>query len=189
MNSRFLISLALGVTVASASALTVSGTVQGNVTPDTRIGGFVVTPFGQPVQELGGAAVTGQAFRLELPAAAPPARAQAVLTPQNVSWPGVIDPVQVSAAAQVAELQLFAYRDQNGNNRRDEGEPLRELVPLAGKATLFIAWVSADVTVTANKGYQTNLKKGWNAFLVEVGRTVNVQPLSDGTAVDVNVGR
>lgn len=189
MNTRFLLSLALALTVAPASALTVTGTVQGNVTPESRLGGFAVTPFGQPVQELVSAPLDGGSFRLDIPAAAPPARAQAVLTAQNVSWPGVIDPVQISAAAQAGELKFFVYRDQNGNARHDDNEVLREVSPMVGKSPLFVPWVSTDVTVSANKGYQVALKKGWNAFLVDVGRTVNVRTYPDGTAVLLPVGR
>lgn len=189
MNRRFLLPLALGLSVAPASALTVTGVVQGSVAPDTRIGGFAVTPFGQPVQELVSAAVQSGNFRLDVALAAPPARAQAVLSPQNVSWPGVIDPVQVSAPAQAGELKFFVYRDQNGNARQDDNEALREVVPMVGRSLLFMPWVSADVTVTANKGYQAALKKGWNAFLVDVGRTVNVQPFSELTPINVSINR
>lgn len=187
MNARLLIPLALGLLAAPASALTVRGVVQGSVAPESRIGGFAVTPFGQPVQELVSAAVDADRFQLDLPATAPPTRAQAVLTSQNVSWPGVIDPVQVSAAVQAGELKFFVYRDQNGNARHDDNEALREVAPMVAKATLFIPWVSADVTVTANKGYQATLKRGWNAFLVDVGRTVTVQQASDTVMVTVSI--
>ncbi|MDV6374039.1 hypothetical protein [Deinococcus arenicola] len=189
MNTRFLIPLALGLTAVSASALTVSGVIDGSVTPDTRLGAFAVTPFGQPVQEFASAATTGGRFRLDIATAPPPARAQAVLTPQNVSWPGVIDPVQVSASAQVGELKFFIYRDENGNARHDESEVLREVAPMVGRASLFIPWVSAAVTVRASQGYQVALQPGWNAFVVDVGRTVKVQPLADGSVVIVPIGR
>ncbi len=189
MKRRFLLPLTLGLSVAPASALTVTGVVQGSVGPETRIAGFAVTPFGQPVQELVSTAIDGGKFRLDLPTAVPPARALAVLTPQNVSWPGVIDPVQVSAAVQAGELKFFVYRDQNGNARRDENEPLREVMPMVGKATLFLPWVSADVMVTANKGYQAALQKGWNVFLVDVGRTVHVRPFDGATVVSVSLQR
>jgi hypothetical protein len=189
MNLRHLPFLMLGLSVAPASALTVTGTVQGSVAPQTRLGGFAVTPFGQPVQELVSTALDGGTFRFALPATPPPPRAQAVLTSQNVSWPGVIDPVQVSAAAQAGELKLFVYRDQNGNARYDENEALQEVTPTVGKSTLFLPWVSADVTVTANKGYQASLKKGWNAVLVDVGRVVRVQPFAEAVPVNVSLQR
>ncbi|GGO28249.1 hypothetical protein [Deinococcus humi] len=189
MNLRLLLSLALGLSVPQASALTVTGTVQGSAAPDLRLAGFAVTPFGQPVQELASSSLDSGQFRLDLPAGPPPARAQAVLSSQNVSWPGVIDPVQVSAAAQTGELKLFVYRDQNGNARHDENESLREVSPMVGRSSLFIPWVSADVTVTANKGYQASLKKGWNAFLVDVGRVVNVQPFAEAVTVTVSLQR
>ncbi|CAM3158295.1 Carboxypeptidase regulatory-like domain-containing protein [Deinococcus saxicola] len=189
MNTRFLLSMALGLTMPAASALTVTGMVQGSVTPQSRLGGFAVTPFGQPVQELVSAPLDSGSFQLDIPAAAPPARAQSVLTAQNVSWPGVIDPVQISGAAQTGELKFFVYRDQNGNARHDDNEALREVSLMVRKSALFVPWVSADATVSANKGYLVALGKGWNAFLVDVGRTVNVRPYPDGTVVLLSVGR
>ncbi len=188
MNTRFLLSLALGLTIPAASALTVTGMVQGSVTPQSRLGGFVVTSFGQPVLELVSTPLDGGSFQLDIPSAAPPVRAQSVLTAQSVSWPGVIDPVQISAAAQAGELKFFVYRDQNSNARRDDNEVLREVSPMVGKSPLFVPWVSADVTVSANKGYQVALKKGWNAFLVDVGRTVNVRTYPDSTQVLLSLG-
>lgn len=175
--------------LTQAAALTVSGTVDGGVNDDTRIGGFIVSAVGQPLQEVVSTTVKDGKFRLEVPADAPTTRGQVKLTPQNVSWPGVIDPVSVVGDAQAAELKFFAYRDQNGNAQRDDGEPLRELSPNVGKASLFIAWVSADVTVKANKGYEATLKRGWNAFIVDVGKAVKVQPFQDATVVTVRMGR
>lgn len=189
MKLRPLLPVTLALVFGHASAITVSGTVNGTLTSDTRIGGFTVTPFGQPVDEVGSVTVSGDKFRIELPSAAPSAKAQVKLTAQNVSWPGVLDPVTVSSGVQAAELKLFSYRDLNGNARRDDSEPVREVVPNVGKATLFMAWVSGDVTVRANKGYEATLKSGWNAFIVDVGKAVKVQPFQDGTVVNVRLGR
>lgn len=188
MNRRLLVPLLLSLTLGQAAALTVTGTVEG-AGADTRISGFVVTPYGQPLQEVVSVPVEGGRFRLELPATAPTARAQVNLTPQNVSWPGVIDPVAVSAPVQSAELKFFAYQDQNQNGRRDDAEALREVAPNVGKATLFVVWVNADVKVTANKGYEATLRRGWNAYVVDVGRAVKVTPFTDDRAVSVRMGR
>lgn len=188
MNRRVLSPLLLSLALGQAAALTVTGTVEG-AGPDTRISGFVVSAYGQPLQEVVSVPVDAGRFRLEVPATAPTARAQVNLTPQNVSWPGVIDPVAVSAPTQAAELKFFAYRDENRNGRQDEGEALREVAPSVGKANLFIVWVNADVKVTANKGYEATLKRGWNAFIVDVGRAVKVTPFSDDRAVTVRMGR
>ncbi|GAA5512216.1 hypothetical protein Dcar01_00930 [Deinococcus carri] len=172
------------------SALTVTGSVAGSIPADTRVSGWAVSASGQPVQEIVSAPVSGGTFRLDLPASAPGPRAQSALTPQNVSWPGVLDPVTVSAPAQTAELKFFVYRDGNGNGQHDEGETLREVGVNAGRGTLFVAWVSSDVTVKANRGYQATLKRGWNAFVVEVGRAVKVAPFLDGEVeVLLNPGR
>ncbi|NTX99398.1 hypothetical protein [Deinococcus sp. JMULE3] len=187
----FSLSMTLALmSVGAASALTVKGTVSGaNVTPDLRVAGVVITPSGQFVQELSSVPVEGGSFTMEIPDTSPLPRAMVSLTPQNVNWPGVIDPVQVSGQAQVAELKLFTYRDQNNNGRRDDNEPLREAMSDARGANLFVVWANTDVTVTANKGFRAPLKRGWNAFLVDVGKAVSVQPFADSTVVTVRIGR
>src|SRR6478672_11610408 len=134
----------LALAAGHGAALTVAGTADG-VGPDTRIGGFVVTPYGQPLQEFVSVPVQNGRFQLQVPETVPPARAQVNLTPQNISWPGVIDPVTVSTPVQAAELKFFAYRDQNANGHYDDGETMREVPPTAGSATLFVTWVSGDV--------------------------------------------
>ncbi|UBV43805.1 hypothetical protein LAJ19_06215 [Deinococcus taeanensis] len=189
MNLRAFLLTAFLLSAGQAGALTVAGSVEGSVPPDLRVAGVVVSPFGQVIQEVASVPVTQGRFTLELPSAAPSARAQAVLTPQNVTWPGVIDPVQVSAQAQVAELKFFTYRDVNNNGRRDENEALREVTAQVRGASLFVVWVNTDVTVTASKGFQAPLRRGWNAFLLDVGRVVKVQPFADSTVVTVRVGR
>ncbi|WP_295818668.1 hypothetical protein [uncultured Deinococcus sp.] len=171
-----------------AAALTVAGSADG-AGPDARIAGFVVSAYGQPIQELVSVPITGGRFSLEIPTTVPPARAQTTLTPRNVTWPGVIDPVTVSAPVQSAELKFFVYRDTNANGHRDETEPMREAPPTSGPASLFVTWVSSDVTVTASKGYSATLVRGWNAFLVEVGRAVAVRPFGDDQVLRVRVGR
>ncbi|GHF30459.1 hypothetical protein HNQ07_000719 [Deinococcus metalli] len=180
--------LVLALAAGQGVALTVAGTAEG-AGPDTRIAGFLVSPFGQPLQEIVSVPVENGRFRLEIPTTVPSARAQVSLTPQNVSWPGVIDPITVSSPVQAAELKFFAYRDQNSNGHRDDQEALREVPPMSSNATLFVTWVSGDVTVTASRGYQATLKRGWNAFLVEVGRAVAVQPFSDNEVVSVRLRR
>ena len=188
MNLRSLL-LALSVVAGGhGAALTVAGTVDGAGT-DVRIAGFVVSAYGQPIQELVSVPVRGGRFSLEIPTTVPPTRAQVSLTPRNVTWPGVIDPVSVSVPVQAAELKFFSYRDVNANGHRDETEPMREAPPTSGTATLFVTWVSGDVTVTASKGYSATLVRGWNAFLVEVGRAVAVLPFGDDQVVRVRVGR
>ncbi|EYB67709.1 hypothetical protein DEIPH_ctg033orf0139 [Deinococcus phoenicis] len=185
-----LLPLAAALFAGSGSALTVTGSVAGSVPADTRLSGWAVSASGQPVQELVSVPVSGGQFRLDLPAAAPSPRAQTALTAQNVSWPGVLDPVVVSGTAQASELKFFTYRDVNRSGQHDDGEALREVTLNVGGGSLFIAWVSADVTVKASRGYETVLKRGWNAFAVEVGRTVKAAPFVEGqdTAV-LNLGR
>ncbi|WP_034384090.1 hypothetical protein [Deinococcus sp. YIM 77859] len=186
MHKRLLPLLAL-LLLGRGHALTVTGNVTGSVPAEARVGAWAVSASGQPVQELLSAPVqSGGEFRLNLPTAPPSPRVQVPLTAQNVAWPGVLDPVTVSGSALATELRLFIYRDANRNGQRDEGEPLREVTPNAGRGTLLTVWVSADVTVRAGRGYEATLKRGWNALVVEVGRAVRVTPVT-GDAVDVSL--
>ncbi|MFB9992331.1 hypothetical protein ACFFLM_10185 [Deinococcus oregonensis] len=180
--------LGLGL-LASASAEGIAGTVTGSVAEGTRVSGWAVTPSGQAVQEIVSVPITGGKFRLELPTVAPSARAQTTLSAQNVSWPGVIDPVTVSAPVQTAELKFFTYRDTNRSGQRDDNEPLNEVTLNAGNSSVFVAWVGTDVTVKANRGYEASLKRGWNTFLVDVGRAVKVSPFAETTQVSLTLGR
>ncbi|GAA0521203.1 hypothetical protein [Deinococcus depolymerans] len=189
MNPRsFLTTIAL-LSAGQSLGLTIRGSVEGGGGAELRVAGFVVSPFGQAVEEISSVPVEGGRFVLELPLTPPTARAQVDLTPQNVTWPGVIDPVKVSGAARVAEMKFFVYRDANGNGRRDDAEPLRDVMPNVDRATLFVAWVNTDVTVKASKGYEATLKRGWNALIVDVGRAVRVQPFADTTVVTVHLSR
>ncbi|WP_102125386.1 hypothetical protein [Deinococcus planocerae] len=190
MKTR-LLPLAAALLAPSAGALTVTGSVAGNVSPETRVSVWAVSASGQPVQEIASVPVTsGGRFRLDLPGNAPAPRALTPLSAQNVSWPGVLDPVTVSAPAQAAELKFFTYRDANRNGTRDEGETLNEATANVGRGTLFVVWVGGDVTVKANRGYEAALKRGWNALVVEVARAVKVAPYADGSAeVTLQAGR
>ncbi|WP_019585654.1 hypothetical protein [Deinococcus apachensis] len=182
--------LAAALLASSGAALTVTGKVEGTVPADTRVSGWAVSVSGQPVQEIVSVPVNGGQFRLEVPGASPSFRAQTALNPQNVTWPGVLDPVIVSAETQTAELKFFTYRDANRNGQNDEGEELREVTLSAGRGSLFVVWVNSDVAVKASRGYEVALKRGWNAFVVEVGRAVKVAPFKDGVAaVSLSLGR
>lgn len=180
MNARLLALAALLLGVAPA--LTVAGSVVGEVPGNTRVSGWAVSPSGQPVEELVSVPVTGSTFRLEIPTAPPTFRAQTALNPQNVAWPGVLDPVTVSGQPQAAELKFFTYRDLNRSGQRDDNEPLREVSLDTGRGSLFVVWVGSDVTVRASRGYAVGLKRGWNAFGVEVGRAVRIAPFAEGVA-------
>ncbi|WP_216329622.1 hypothetical protein [Deinococcus aestuarii] len=189
MKTRFL-PLAAALLAPPAGALTVTGSVAGSALPETRVGVWAVSASGQPVQEVASVPVTaGGRFRLGLPDTVPAPRAQTPLSAQNVAWPGVLDPVSVSAPAQAAELKFFTYRDVNRNGTRDESEELNEATANLGRGTLFVVWVGSDVTVKANRGYEAALKRGWNALVVEVARAVKVTPYADGAEVTLRAGR
>lgn len=188
MNARALALAAL--LLGTAAALSVTGTVVGTVPSDLRVSGWAVSPAGQPLEELVSVPVTGNTFRLEIPTSPPTFRAQTALSPRNVAWPGVLDPVRVSAQPQTAELKFFTYRDLNRSGQRDASEPLREVTLDTERGTLFVVWVSGDVDVQASRGYAVSLVRGWNAFEVEVGRAVRIAPFKDGIArVTLELGR
>ena len=187
MKSRVLALSAL-LLAAPASAIGIAGSVQGTAPADLRVSAWAVTPFGQPVAELVSAPVTGKSFRLDLPDDAPPARAL-VPVDNRLSWPGLIDFQKASASAQAAELKLFTYRDANGDGKRQDNEPLREVRAQVGKGELFMVWASAPVTVTASRNYSADLKKGWNVMTVEVRGSVAVKALDTKTGLTLNLGQ
>jgi len=179
--------LAAGFLTGSGHALTVRGTVSGAVVPDLRVSAWVVTAAGQPVQELVSVPVDAQAFHLEIPPAPPTFRSQATLTAQNVAWPGLLEPIQVTGEARTAELRFFVYRDLNASGQHDGGERLREVTPRTEKGTLFVAWASSEVAVQGARGYFASFKQGWNAWVIEVGRAVKINPFFE-EQVEVTLG-
>ena len=110
---RSLLLLATFSLLGQAGALTLSGKLEGNVTPETRLSGWVVKGSGQPVQELVSVPVKGGSFALALPAEAPSGQVQMPVD-SRISWPGLMDFGKASAAAQAAEMKFFLYRDTNG---------------------------------------------------------------------------
>ncbi|SEI62322.1 hypothetical protein SAMN04488058_101164 [Deinococcus reticulitermitis] len=171
----------------NTSGVVVGGAVVGNVAPETRLSAWVVTPFGQPVQLLAETALAGDTFRLTLPDTAPQDRLR-VPVDERTAWPGLVDFAGASVQARAAELKFFTYRDANGNGKRDEAEPLREVRLNAGKGELFMVWATPDVSVRGGGGYEANLKSGWNALVVEVRRPVRIAPYT-GQPLQINVGR
>ncbi|WP_135227645.1 hypothetical protein [Deinococcus fonticola] len=185
MKSR-LLALSTLLLAASASAISIAGSVQGSAPADLRVSAWAVTAFGQPVAELVSAPVNGKTFQLVLPESAPPARAL-VPVDNRLSWPGLIDFGKATASAQAAELKLFTYRDVNGDGKRQENEPLKEVRAQVGKGELFVVWASAPVTVTASRNYSADLNKGWNVMMVEVRGAVVVKPVDAKTSISLNI--
>lgn len=173
---------------AHAAAISIAGSVQGSAPADLRLSAWAVTPFGQPVAELVSVPLKGNTFTLPIPDDAPPARTQ-VPVDNRLSWPGLIDFEKASAPAQSAELKLFTYRDLNGDGKRQDNEPLREVRAQAGKGELFMVWSSTPVTVTASRNYRAELHKGWNVLQVNVRGAVSVAPLDAKSAITVNLGQ
>ena len=134
MKTRLLPLFALATLIGQATALTVTGTVEGAKTPDLRMSAFMVSPLGQALQEVASVPVTDNKFRLEVPSLDPHEKTQSVLVAEGISWPGVIEPILVNAESKVAELKFFSYVDLNKNGRRDDNEALTELSPNGGRA-------------------------------------------------------
>ncbi|WP_425148105.1 hypothetical protein [Deinococcus sp.] len=189
MNKIPLALLVAALISGTAGALSVSGTVTGNVPAAARVGGFVTSSTGTPLAELVSVPVTGGKFSLEVPSVTPPVGGLAVLRADTVYWPGVLEPVNVSGQATSADLHFYVYADGNGNGRRDDNETLLEAVPFVGKSALVVSYASGPVTVTAARGFAATLGAGWNGLLIEVGKAVKVTQSSNVTGANLNVER
>ena len=193
MNKTLLALLLATFTGLSAAqngnGLTVNGTVTGSVPGQPRVGGFVIDDAGTPVAEVVSVPVNGGRFGLELPGATPPQRSLSVLRAGSIFWPGVLEPITVTGQASSADLRFYVYGDGNGNGRRDDGETLQEAVPFVGRSVLVVSYATGNVQVSAARGFQANLKPGWNGLLIEVGKTVRVVPSQSIGGVTLNVQR
>ena len=184
----FLLTLFAPLLAGTAGAAgVVRGVVEGDVAPDSRLGVWAVSPFGQPLQQLADAPLQGGKFALTLPGAAPAERLQFAVD-ERTSWPGLVNFAGTSVPLRAAELKFFLYRDANGNGVRDDGEALREVRPSVGKGELFVVWAARAATVKGAGGYEADLQAGWNTLVVEVRRPVRVQPYA-GAPVQINLGR
>ncbi|GGJ62026.1 hypothetical protein GCM10008939_02300 [Deinococcus aquiradiocola] len=194
---RTLLALLLAATTSLTAAqsggtlngLTVSGTVSGPLPAQARIGGFTMDPGGQPVSELASVPVTGSRFSIDLPSVLPPQRTLVQLRPDAIFWPGVLEPVTVQGQASIAELRFYVYGDGNGNGRRDDTEGLQETSAFVGKSVLVVSFASSASQVGAARGFQANLKPGWNGLLIDVGRAVKVTSSGTVNGVTVNTQR
>lgn len=164
-------------------AASVMGKVEG-VGAGLRLSLWTVSPYGQPLQELGSVAL-GDTFTLPLPSGTPSASAP---LDGNLAWPGLIDFEKASTSARAAEAKFFVYRDENKNGTRQDTEALREVRLSAGKGDLFVVWASSPVTVSGGRGYQANLNAGWNTLVVDVRNTVTVKPWDGKTPLTLKLG-
>ena len=174
---------------SSLSGLSVSGTVAGSVPSQARVAGFVLDGSGTPFSELVSVPVNGGKFSLDLPSVLPPQKALSALRSDSIFWPGLLEPVHVSGQVSAADLRFYLYADSNGNGRRDPGEPLQEAVPFVGRSVLVVSFASGAAQVTAARGFQADLKAGWNGLLIEVGRTVKVTVGNSVSGVVLNTQR
>jgi hypothetical protein len=193
--NKTLLALLLAATTSFAVAqsagagLAVAGSVGGSVPSKARVGGFVLDGSSNPTAELVSVPVNNGKFNLELPSVVPPGRTLAPLRASSVFWPGVLEPVTVSGQVSTADLRFYVYGDANGNGRRDDSEALQEAVPFVGKAVLVVSFSSGAAQVSAARGFQANLKAGWNGLLIEVGKAVKVSSVSNVAGVSLNAQR
>lgn len=164
---------------STAGALTLNGSVVGELPSASRVGAWTVSTSGAPINEIASAALNGARFSLRLPEAAPSGRALWPLMADHLAWPGVTGDVTVAPAGQGGEAKLFVYGDANGNGRRDEGEAMSEATVQAGKANVVVVYSERDTTISASRGLQVKLATGWNAVLVEPGRTLRASVARD----------
>ncbi len=154
--------------------LSVSGRVAGSVPPQARVAGFVLDGSGTPFSELVSVPVNDGKFSLDLPSVLPPQKALSALRGDSIFWPGLLEPVNVNGQVSAADLRFYIYADSNGNGRRDAGDTLQEAVPFVGRSVLVVSFASGAAQVKAPRGFQADLKAGWNGLLIDVGRTVKV---------------
>lgn len=144
----------------------------------TRLAVWLVSPFGQPVQELASAPLS-VSFKLFLPKTAPTPRQQVPLN-DRVTWPALLFE-KASAPAKVAEARFFSYIDSNKSGKHEADEALKEVSLQAASGEVFVVWSSANTVVTGSKGYLAPLEKGWNVLTVDIKKDVSVSKVAEQT--------
>lgn len=186
MKRALLLMLAL---TPGAHALTLSGSVEGDLPGNARVGAWLVSNAGLPLSEVTSVALASGAFRLALPDEAPSGRARWSLTGDSITWPGVAGDVTATSGAETGEVRLFVYGDANGNNRRDDNERLLEASVTLGRANLAFVYVNREATVNGARGLNVTLPSGWSALVVELGRALKTSVLSAADGIRLNVVR
>jgi hypothetical protein len=172
--------------LGNASALTLEGKTLDGWPKNARLGIFTVLPSGKTTLELGSVALENEIFSLELSKITPNEKSFEKslnsLLPESITWAGVVGMVKLSSTPKAVELKLMVYSDTNNNNKRDEDETPLEPVLQLGRANLILFYVDSAVQIQADKGFNINLVKGFNAITIESGRVVK------GTVLDKVVG-
>jgi len=173
----FLISglLATGLNVAQALSLegTLSALSLSNASPaNVRVGLFLLGPNGKPALEVVSSPLKEGKFSLTLPDTPLEERFLEQLTPDAVTWSGVVGTIKVAGTPKFAELRLYSYADANTSTKRDPGEVLGEQTAQLGRSSLILVYLDGPGKVSADKGFEVSFKAGWNALSIEAGRTV-----------------
>ncbi len=159
---------------STAGALSLSGSVSGELPAGARVGAWLLDASGRAISEVASAPLKADHFALNVPDAPPSGPALWPLRSDALTWPGLSGDVSVSGGVQAGELRLFLYGDANGNNRRDENEAVTELRPQLGKAAVALVFVKDAATVTAARGFEARLNEGWNVLAIVPGKAPKV---------------
>ncbi len=167
-------------TCGLAGALNLSGAAGPDLPDNARVGVFLVGASGAAVSEFASTPIQNGRFSLAVPDAAPATSAQFPLRRENIAWPGVLEPVKLSQEVSAGELRAYIYADSNGNGHFDSGEAQFETPLRSGRDAVVLVWVNGDTRVEAARGFDANLKRGWNALSISTGKTAKVAPYADG---------
>ena len=188
-RTTFLISslLAMGLSVAQALSLegTVSTQAPANVQAKLRVGLFLLGLNGKPALEVVSSPLKEGKFSLTLPEAALEERFLEQLTPDAVTWSGVVGSIKVAGTPKFAELRLYTYVDTNISAKREPGELLEEETAQLGRSSLILLYLDGPGKVSADKGFEVSFKAGWNALSIEAGRTVKGTVLERVTKLEL----
>ena len=185
-RTAFLTSCLLGMGLSAAQALSLEGTVssvspvnaQATLQANSRVGLFLLGPNGKPTLEVVSSPLKEGRFALTLPDKPLEERLLEQLTPDAVTWSGVVGTIKVAGTPKFGELRLYTYVDVNTSAKRDSSEGITETAAQLGRSSLVVIYLDGPGKVSADKGFEVNLKAGWNALSIEAGRTVK------GTALE-----
>jgi len=171
-RTTFLISCLLATGLNVAQALSLEGTLNAVSPANVRVGLFLLGPNGKPALEVVSSPLKEGKFSLTLPEAALEERFLGQLTPDAVTWSGVVGTIKVAGTPKFAELRLYTYADSNTSAKREPGEILSETAAQLGRSSLILVYLDGPGKVSADKGFEVSFKAGWNALSIEAGRTV-----------------
>lgn len=163
--------------VAFAAGLGISGFVKfsGAAPTGVRVALFTVDRVGRPLQEIASAAAGSDgSFSLQAPAAPPASPSRQTLTSDGLSWPGIVGNVTFTGTPRVVLAKLGAYLDLDGSKSFTPADTLLDsTVTRDVPGGVIVLWADARFLAAAGRGFQATFEPGWNAVVVEAGKTVS----------------